>query len=149
MPVPSPAKKKGTPKPSPTCPQPYQNFFNLMMPIATALAAEWDTSANFILALSAYESGWDPVYSGPTHTKPINNPFGLTQGGGDDMSFQTLQDAEAYWSSNDGKYVQGATTINQFATDLQPHYNTSPAWVGTLVKVYDSVLTREKDCVHP
>jgi RHS repeat-associated protein len=129
------------------CPQQFQNFFNLMVPIANSLAATWNTNANFILALSAYESGWDPVYSGASHNTPINNPFGLTNAGGPDLTFPTLQDAANFWSANDGKYIQGTQTIAAFATAIQPHYNTkNPVWKTKLMQVYNSVLQRRKKC---
>jgi hypothetical protein len=133
----------------PNCPPQYQSFFNLMTPIADGLATTWNTNVDFILALSAYESGWDPVYSGATHSPPINNPFGLTQAGGNDLTFPSLQAAAAYWSQNDGAYIQGDTTIQQFAAALQPHYNTvNPNWTGALISVYNSVERRKADCTH-
>jgi RHS repeat-associated protein len=123
------------------------NFFNLMVPFANSLAKTWNCNPNFILALAAFESGWDPIYSGPTHPQPINNPFGVTNGGGPDQTYPSLQAAVNYWSSHFGQYIQGVTTMQQFAEDLQPHYNTSnPDWITDLVKVYPSVLTRRKAC---
>jgi hypothetical protein len=117
-----------------------------MIPIANQLAQAWKTKADFFLALSAMESGWDPVYSGPTHAVPINNSFGLTQVGHNDLTFSSIQAAAAYWSSIDGQYVNGAQSINAFATNLYPHYNTGPSWIGTLSDGYNSVLNRIINC---
>ncbi|MBV9266851.1 MAG: glucosaminidase domain-containing protein [Acidobacteriaceae bacterium] len=144
---PTPTEPGPTDPGPPPCGMKYYNFFNLMVPFANQLAQKWNTDPNFILALSAYESGWDPIYAGSSHKAPINNPYGLTQAGGNDLTFKSLQDATNYWSNNDGQYIKGDQNIAKFAKDLQPHYNTAnPAWQNTLVSVYNAELRLRKQC---
>jgi len=115
-----------------------------MTPYANQLATQWQTSPNDILALSAYESGW----LGPP-AQSLFNPYGLTQAGGNDLSFTSYQAATNFWSSNDGSYIKGITATSQFATTIQPHYNTrNPNCASTLVSVYNSVLKWEVICGH-
>jgi hypothetical protein len=135
-----PAKRK--PRPKPDCPDDKKNFFDTMIPIAANLADKWDSSTNDILALSAYESGWLGQ-----HAQDLHNPFGLTQAGGNDLTFSSYQQAAAFWSKNDGKYIKGDKDIVTFANDIQPHYNTAnPAWKSTLEDVYKSVLKWRSIC---
>jgi hypothetical protein len=135
--------KRPTKPTKPKCPQNIQNFFNIMIPIAAKLADSLNTSTNDILALSALESGWlDP------HNQALHNPFGLTHAGGNNINFSSgYQGAANYWSKNDGSYINGVTDISQFASDLQPHYNTvNPLWASTVVDLYGSVLKWRAIC---
>jgi hypothetical protein len=103
-----------------------------MIPIATGLATEWNSDTNDILALSAYESGWLGQ-----HSQDLHNPFGLTQAGGNDLTFSSYQAAADFWSKNFGKYIQNYKDIAKFADGIQPKYNTvNPAWKSTLKAVY-------------
>jgi RHS repeat-associated protein len=132
-----------TPNPaSPDCPPNISNFLSTMVPLANQLANRWQSSANDILALSAYESGWLGA-----HAQSLQNPYGLTQAGGNDLSFNSYQDATNFWSKNDGHYIKDITDISKFAAAIQPHYNAiNPAWASTLAKVYRSVLKWRSIC---
>jgi RHS repeat-associated protein len=128
--------------PDKACPDNIKNFFVTMAPIAQTLAEKWKTDLNFILALSAYESGWLGQ-----HAQDLHNPFGLTKGGGRDLSFPTYEAAAAYWSRNFGSYIAGTRTVEDFVAKLQPHYNfETPSWTQDVADVYDSVLARRKKC---
>jgi len=122
--------------PPPQCPKNIQNFFNIMIPIATSLATSLSTSANDILALSSLESGWLDA-----HNQALHNPFGLTNAGGPNINFTGgYQAAADFWQKNDGSYVEGIFDIAQFATSLQPHYNTvNPSWTSGVIKQLKSV----------
>lgn len=101
----------GPPTTQPTqsqqCPAYIYNFLTTMIPYANQLASSWSTNANFILALSAYESGWLGA-----HSQALQNPYGLTNAGGNDLSFNSYQQATNYWSGNDDSYIQNTTSIN-------------------------------------
>jgi RHS repeat-associated protein len=90
----SPPKKK--------CPPNKQAFFNALGDIFKSMAKTANTDADFIAALSAYESGW----LGP-HAQDLNNPFGLTAAGGNDLSFSSYQGAADYWMNKAGKTGNG------------------------------------------
>jgi RHS repeat-associated protein len=138
-PTPSPLPD---PAPAPQCPPYIKNFLVTMIPYANQLASTWSTNANDILALSALESGWLGQ-----HAQALKNPYGLTNAGGNDLTFSTYRAATNFWSSNDGGYIQGITNITTFATTIQPYYNTAnPAWASTIVAVYNSVLKRRAIC---
>jgi RHS repeat-associated protein len=130
------------PAPKSDCPDYIRNFFNIEIPLASDLAKKWQTATNDILALSAYESGWLDA-----HNQALHNPYGLTNAGGNNLNFPTYQAATDYWSKNDGQYVKGITDIRDFATALQPHYNTvNPNWKRTVAGVFKSVLKWRAIC---
>ena len=126
----------------PACPGYIRNFFNVAIPIANQLASTWSTDPHYILALSAYESGWLG-----THAQSIHNLFGLTNKGGNDLHLSSYQASADFWSKNDGKYIEGDASIAAFSQDIQPHYNTAnPDWTQTLVSVFTSVLSWRVIC---
>lgn len=112
-------------------------------------------NVNYIMALSAYESGWD----GP-HAQDLNNLFGLTNAGGNDLTFGSYQASANYWVQHYGSTVAGASSIGAFVNDLLAigynqningdYYTTIVG--GTLsngkhtIGVYQSVLNAEKNC---
>ena len=113
-----------------------------MIPIANQLASDLGTDANYILALSAYESGWLG-----THAQGLHNLFGLTNAGGPDINFPSYQASANYWSKIDGPHIDGDASIAAFSQDIQPYYNTvNAAWTQTLVNVFTSVLAWRSKC---
>lgn len=128
----------------------FQKFFNLMIPLADQIASLWNTKANFILAVSAQESGYDPVYSGPTHPTPIYDPYGVTHGGGPDVNYSSkpnpLQAATDYWSGRYGQGVQGSQDIGTFAAKLRPLYGQNAVWETKINKIYPDVVRHREDC---
>lgn len=65
----------------------YQNMANTL-----------NTNADFLMALSSMERGWlDP------HNKGLHNLFGVTEAGGNNLSFPTYQAAAGYWVKVFGK----------------------------------------------
>jgi len=122
------------------CPAQKQAFFNTLGPIFTDMAREANTDPNFIAALSAYESAW----LGP-HAQELNNPFGLTKAGGNDLSFKSYADAADYWMYSAGRdangyasLVSGTTTINAFLSAAQNGgYNAATkSWASDIANVY-------------
>jgi RHS repeat-associated protein len=137
----SPSGPSPDPGPSP-CPRNIRNFFNVVIPIANQLASSLSTDANYILALSAYESGWLGQ-----HAQDLHNLFGLTRGGGRDLNFSSYQASANYWAKIDGPHIDGDASIAAFSQDIQPYYNTvNPAWTQTLVNVFNSVLAWRVKC---
>jgi|HubBroStandDraft_3_1064219.scaffolds.fasta_scaffold00489_4 RHS repeat-associated protein len=94
------------------------------------LADELDIDPDFLLALAAKESQWNDHENGnpgdpPQHAVELNNPFGVTHAGGNNLGFPGLDDAFAFWKKNYGERVRGAKNIKDFADDLKrAKYNT-------------------------
>lgn len=80
-----------------------------------------DTDPDFLMALSALESGWLSA-----HSQKLHNPFGTTHKGGADVSYDTYQAAADYWVSRYASFVQGTRTIDDFTDGLRrAGYNTA------------------------
>jgi len=96
------------------------NPFFANLSIYQSMATTLNTNPDFLMALSSMESGWlDP------HNQGLHNLFGVTHGGGNNLSFDTYQKAADYWVKTFGPYVQGTTTIDDFIAGLKKsHYNT-------------------------
>jgi hypothetical protein len=137
------------------CPPNVQRFLtdlniqNTLQTVAKAL----NTNVLFIAAHASLESGWLDA-----HNTPLNNLFGLTKAGGNNLSFASLQDsgttyvnAPAVNGINSTK-VYGATTIDDFINQLQcacPYrYNTThmDTYPDRLRKQYNFYLKMLKAC---
>jgi len=79
---------------------------------------------NFIFGLSSFESGWFD-----NHNVALNNLLGLTQGGGNNIQFSSIQAGNSYFVSRVGPFIQGALTQAAFFKWLQAEgYNCGIDW---------------------
>lgn len=124
-------------------PRHVNDFFEDLYPTLKKLAEELAINEDYVLALSSYESGW---YN--AHNRGLNNPFGLTKGGGNNLKFASPKAAADYWRETFGPQVRSAKTIDAFVTGLlsPPRvYNTvNPQWGAKVKSQYDSVVKRKK-----
>jgi hypothetical protein len=125
--------------------------------IYEGMAKTLNTDANFLMALSALESGWNGQ-----HSQDLHNLFGITNAGGPDLSFNSYQDSANYWVAQFGDRVSGDKTIGEFLDDLQNiganRYNDKdPDWQTKIeggilsngkntIGTYQSVLNDRKAC---
>ncbi len=125
-------------------------FSDLLGPIKK-VAEQYNFDPNFLLGLAAHESGW----MGP-HARDLNNPFGLTHGGHNNLSYGSIEQAVNYWAQQFGEKVKGAQSIDDFVNRLQTDeraqggtgkYNTQdPNWATEVRDGYDSVKRRRGKC---
>jgi hypothetical protein len=101
------------------------------------MGKDLNVDPTFIMALALQESGWGLSHVFETNSSsgglPLNNLFGLTYAGGDNIRYNTVADSAIAWEDNWGKYLQNhPTTIQEFVNDLtsDPNhmYNASPNW---------------------
>jgi RHS repeat-associated protein len=117
------------------------------------LADELDIDPDFLLALAAKESQWNDHENGspgdpPQHAVELNNPFGVTQAGGNNLGFASLGDAFAFWNKNFGNKVRGAKNIKDFANDLKrAKYNTrTPKYYERLQEIFKAAQWFSQHC---
>jgi RHS repeat-associated protein len=91
--------KKPAKKP---CPSNLKNFFDTLGAIFKDMSNQTGVDARFFAALSSYESGWLG-----THAQDLQNPFGLTNAGGNDLQFDSYTLAERYWLNKAGRNKKG------------------------------------------
>jgi hypothetical protein len=93
----------------------------------------------WILGLGAYESGWlDP------HNNKINNPFGVTHGGGNNVGYESIPQAVQAWEQHFGPVVRGATSAQDFVDRLHnAKYNSCNSdWASGVMGTIKSVQKR-------
>ncbi|MEG3148170.1 RHS repeat-associated core domain-containing protein [Sphingomonas sp. RT2P30] len=109
----------------------------------------------FIMATAVQESGWNlsHVYgtNSLSHGKPLNNLFGSTLHGGNNLPYPNVQASARAWESNWGPYLENPPqTIAQYANDLNsnPHhmYNSNPAYPGELARRLGQLQDAAQDC---
>lgn len=104
------------------CPPNQKRFFgNVKLYVGIAKTSQ--TDPNFIMALSAQESGWNGK-----HSQQLHNLFGLTHAGGNNLGFPSYQASADYWASHFASWVQGTKTVNSFLDGLlnhNPPYNSA------------------------
>ena len=79
-----------------------------------SVAQQLNVPTNFIVGLSSFESGWFD-----NHNVALNNLWGLTQGGGNNIHFSSIQAGNSYFVNQVGPYIQGAQTQAAFFKGLQ------------------------------
>jgi hypothetical protein len=101
------------------------------------MAQDLNVDPTFIMAVSLQESGWNLSHVFETNPssdgKPLNNLFGETNAGGDNLVFGSIQESATHWEQNWGPYLSNSpTTIQGFVNDLtgtpRHMYNSSPDW---------------------
>jgi hypothetical protein len=136
--------------PAPRCPDNINNFFKTLMPVFKDMADKTGTDSRFFAALSSYESGW-----AGSHAQDLNNPFGLTNAGGNDLSFKSYSDAENFWLNRAGKDKKGyANTvrnlddISDFANALHDagYNNKTGTWTKDVIDQLKSIDKWMKIC---
>ena len=144
-PQPTPLAQALAPKsavPQSDNPRHVTDFFDDLYDTLRRLAEKLSIDEDCILALSSYESGW---YN--AHNRSLNNPFGMTKGGGNNLKFASAQAAADSWYKTFGAQVKSAKSIDAFVQGLlsPPRvYNTvNPQWGAKVKAQYTSVIKRK------
>ena len=117
----------------PSTPEQRKRFLETVYDKFAACAKRLGIPVDWLLGLSAHESGYLD-----TENNCLNNPLGLTDGGGLNKKFNSVDDAIAYFENRFGPYIRGAKTINQFINGLKKaHFND----------ITDSWRTEVKNCI--
>jgi len=88
-------------------------FFQQLPGIST-MAQQLNVPRDYLTGLASFESGWLD-----NHNFALNNMWGLTQAGGNNLSFPSIQAGNNYFSTHVGPYIQGAQTLPAFFDGLQ------------------------------
>jgi RHS repeat-associated protein len=123
------------------------------------LARQLNIDPSFLFALAGKEAGWNDanmhpndrnasIDDVPRHAEELNNPFGVTDRGGKDLSYPDLDAAFAYWAAHFGRYVNGAQTIDAFWAGLQKEgYNSKNRHYGPELKDrFDQATWFSQEC---
>jgi len=126
------------------CPPAQQNFFATVLPLIRPMAQRLGTNEDLILALSAFEDSWGQ----DAHNKKLHNIFGITQAGGNNLSFTSYQACCDYWERHYGNAVRNVQNIKTFAANLRKlGYNSANSnYDATLNLVYQAVIRYKKSC---
>ncbi|MBF7977938.1 MULTISPECIES: RHS repeat-associated core domain-containing protein [Rahnella] len=109
----------------------------------------------FIMSSALQESGWDMnhVYgtNSSSNGKPLNNIFGMTKAGGNNIAYPSLDASASAWEKNWGPYLdKRPETIQEYAKSLtcNPHhmYNSNPKYPNELAARYKQLLKATADC---
>jgi hypothetical protein len=96
-------------------------FFDQLDGPLSRLAKDLGLPEDYLLGLSAYESAY---YN--DHNLALNNPLGFTKAGANNIQFKSIHEALAYWKSQYGDQVRGATSAADFAQRLEGVLNGVP-----------------------
>jgi hypothetical protein len=109
----------------------------------------------FIMSSALQESGWQMVhvYGTNSHSngQPLNNLFGTTYAGGDNIAYPSLGASAQAWEQSWGPYLTNdPQTIQGYAADLTgtPHhqYNANPNYPQQLADRYAQLLQAVINC---
>lgn len=102
-------------------PSNIDRFFDQLYSPLSRLAQDLGLPESYLLGLSAYESSYLD-----DHNRALNNPFGVTRAGGNNIQYKSVDDAISYWKSQYGDQVRGATSAQDFAQRLEGVLNGVP-----------------------
>ena len=112
--VPGNQSGRATPRAGAGNPVHVDRFFSTLLDPLAEAAAKLGIPTAWLVGLSAYESGWLN-----SHNSALNNPFGLTAGGGANLSFRSNAEAIDYWVRRFGPQIRGASSPEDFVARLQ------------------------------
>jgi hypothetical protein len=126
------------------CPPAQKNFFATFVPLIRPMAKRLGTNEDLILALSAFEDSWGQ----DAHNQKLHNIFGITQAGGNNLSFLSYQSCCDYWERHFGNAVRNVQDISTFTANLRKlGYNSANSdYDTTLNLVYQAVVRYKKSC---
>jgi hypothetical protein len=110
---------------------------------------------HFIMAVAVQESGWNLVHvygtNKSSHGKPLNNLFGTTYAGGDNIAYPSVGASGDAWEKNWGpELADQPSTIEDFTHDLTQNpshmYNVSKGWPGLVEDLYRDLVRHLKEC---
>jgi hypothetical protein len=78
------------------------------------VAKQLNVPSTYIVGLASYESGWLD-----DHNAKLNNLWGLTQAGGNNISFPSMQAGNQYFATRVGPFIQNSQTIPTFFSGLK------------------------------
>ncbi len=137
------------PEPRPSQPNPcadrYRRFFG-NIGLYRNMAIQLRTEVVFLVALSAYESGWLD-----NHNFGLHNLFGVTNAGRNNLRYRSFQAAADDWIRRFGQYVSGTETMQQFIEGLRKvppngYNNVNPDYDNTLRSMVNTVERIAERC---
>ena len=120
-------------------------FFQ-QLPGLKAVAQQLNVPTDFVVGLSSYESGWLD-----DHNLALHNLWGLTNAGGNNLSFPSFQAGNTSFVNLLSPYIQGAQTLPAFFNGLKKEgYNSlNPQYWNTLTNRINNIAKWETICgVH-
>lgn len=119
-----------------------QRFFK-QLPGLTSVAHQLKVPTTFIVGLSSFESG---CYD--NHNVGLNNLWGLTQNGGNNMKFPSPEAGNAYFVKRVGPFIQGAQSTPDFFNGLKKKgYNSkNPNYYSLLAGRISSIQNWGQAC---
>jgi hypothetical protein len=140
-------------KPNPKCATP------IMQPTYTSIFGRMGSDLHvnplFIMSTALQESGWNLVHVFGTNSssggKPLNNLFGMTRAGGNNIAYPSVWASAQAWEANWGPYLtNNPQTIQAYAADLTSNpahmYNSNPAYPGALAARYNQLVSATAAC---
>jgi hypothetical protein len=99
----------------------FKRFFDTLENPLRDLAKELGVPEDYLLGHAAHESSYLN-----DHNFPLNNPFGYTAAGKNNLSFGSIAEAIAAYRDRYGKQIKGATSDKDFAERIQGKLNGKP-----------------------
>ncbi|WP_419805885.1 hypothetical protein [Terriglobus sp.] len=112
----------------------------------------------FVMASAVQESGWTMPHVFGTNKlsngKPLNNLFGMTAAGGDNLPYPSVEASAKAWEADWGPYLaHHPQTIQAYAAALNSNklhmYNSNPSYPGEIAKRYKQLVDAAVACDVP
>ena len=131
----------------------------IMQPAITSVFAKMGKRLGinplFIMSSALQESGWHMSHVYGTNSssggKPLNNLFGMTKAGGNNLAYASLDASADAWIANWGKYLTNKPdTIEKYAlaltSDPKHMYNSSPTYPHELAARHAQLVKAVAAC---
>ena len=130
-------------------------FQPMYLTIFSNMGKHLNVDPHFIMAVAVHESGWNLIHvfgtNKSSHGKPLNNLFGTTYAGRDNIAYPSVGASADAWEKNWGpELADHPSTIEDFTYDLTQNpkhmYNTDKGYPGLVEDLYRDLLRHLKDC---
>lgn len=118
--------------------------------IFKAMGEHLGIDPTFIMASAAQESGWAMVHVYETNSssggKPLNNLFGTTFGGKNNIPYPSIDASAAAWEKTYGPWLSGhPKTIEEYGQAMRK-YNANPKYPDFLKDRYEQLMGLAEKC---
>ncbi|MGI4802812.1 MAG: hypothetical protein ACRYG8_54035 [Janthinobacterium lividum] len=126
-----------------SCPAYLAAFFGRFVLLVRPTAKRLGIDEDYLLTLAAHEHNWSGA-----HNDCLHNLFGTTHAGGNNLAYESDEEAVQSWETHYGGGVRGSKSLTDFVARLRAiGYNSNdPDYDHKMAQTYSAVVSHKAAC---